>query len=94
MLVLELKLSIRSCRICPGIFSRKSKNTASGNGRVLFLLVCSSKGVRLLRTLTDSGTEYCGIRENHPYQLYLYLNDIEHTKINETSSDQWIHRET
>jgi len=39
-----------------------------------------SKGVRLLRTLTDRGTEYCGIRENHAYQLYLYLNDIEHTK--------------
>ena len=39
-----------------------------------------SKGVRLLRTLTDRGTEYCGIRESHPYQLYLYLNDIEHSR--------------
>tara|TARA_B100001964_G_scaffold198911_1_gene224907 strand:+ start:280 stop:867 length:588 start_codon:yes stop_codon:yes gene_type:complete len=37
-------------------------------------------GTRLLRTLTDRGTEYCGIRENHPYQLYLYLNDIEHSR--------------
>jgi len=34
----------------------------------------------LLRVLTDRGTEYCGSRENHPYELYLYLNDIEHTK--------------
>ena len=39
-----------------------------------------SHNVRLLRTLTDRGTEYCGVRENHPYQLYLYLNDIEHTR--------------
>ncbi len=39
-----------------------------------------SQGVRLLRTLTDRGTEYCGVRENHPYQLYLYLNDIDHTR--------------
>lgn len=39
-----------------------------------------SQGIRLLRTLTDRGTEYCGIRENHPYQLFLYLNDIEHSR--------------
>jgi len=39
-----------------------------------------SQGLRLIRVLTDHGTEYCGVRENHPYQLYLYLNDIEHTK--------------
>lgn len=37
-------------------------------------------GLSLLRTLTDRGTEYCGKAENHPYQLYLHLNDIEHTK--------------
>ena len=39
-----------------------------------------SHGSRILRTLTGRGTEYCGVRENHPYQLYLYLNDIEHTR--------------
>ena len=39
-----------------------------------------SYGISLIRTLTDRGTEYCGIRENHPYQLFLYLNGIEHTK--------------
>jgi transposase InsO family protein len=36
--------------------------------------------IRLLRVLTDRGTEYCGVRENHPYELYLYLNDIDHTR--------------
>lgn len=39
-----------------------------------------SHNIPLIRTLTDRGTEYCGVRENHPYQLFLYLNDIEHTK--------------
>ena len=34
----------------------------------------------LLRILTDRGTEYCGKAETHDYQLYLALNDIEHTK--------------
>jgi transposase InsO family protein len=34
----------------------------------------------LLRVLTDRGTEYCGKAEQHDYQLYLAVNDIEHTK--------------
>lgn len=37
--------------------------------------------VRLLRMLTDRGTEYCGAREHHEYQLYLALEDIDHSKI-------------
>jgi len=38
------------------------------------------QGVRILRTLTDRGTEYCGVPEHHPYELFLYLNGIEHSK--------------
>lgn len=34
----------------------------------------------MLRILTDRGTEYCGKAEHHDYQLYMALNDIEHTK--------------
>ena len=34
----------------------------------------------VLRILTDRGTEYCGKPEHHDYQLYLALNDIEHTR--------------
>ena len=34
----------------------------------------------MLRMLTDRGTEYCGRADQHDYQLYLALNDIEHTK--------------
>ncbi len=30
--------------------------------------------------LTDRGTEYCGVQENHPYQLFMYLNGIDHSR--------------
>lgn len=36
--------------------------------------------IRLLRILTDRGTEYCGSREQHEYQLYMAIEDIDHTK--------------
>ncbi|KTD47427.1 transposase (ISSod13) [Legionella quinlivanii] len=34
----------------------------------------------MLRILTDRGTEYCGKVEQHDFQLYLAINNIEHTK--------------
>jgi len=34
----------------------------------------------MLRILTDRGTEHCGKVEQHDYQLYLAINDIDHTK--------------
>ena len=34
----------------------------------------------LNRILTDRGTEYCGKVETHSYQLYLAMEDIDHTK--------------
>jgi transposase InsO family protein len=36
--------------------------------------------IRLLRVLTDRGTEYCGALEHHEYELYLAIEDIDHTK--------------
>ena len=36
--------------------------------------------VRLLRILTDRGTEYCGKIEHHEYQLYLAIEDIDHSR--------------
>ncbi len=32
------------------------------------------------RVLTDRGTEYCGRQEDHEYQLYLSLEDIDHSR--------------
>ena len=40
----------------------------------------AEQGVSMLRILTDRGTEYCGKLEQHDYQLYLAMNDIEHTR--------------
>lgn len=38
------------------------------------------KDIRLLRIITDRGTEYCGVRDQHEYQLYLAIEDIDHTR--------------
>jgi transposase InsO family protein len=37
-------------------------------------------GIPVLRILTDRGTEFSGALDKHPYELYLELNEIEHTK--------------
>jgi len=34
----------------------------------------------VLRILTDRGTEYCGRKDKHDFQLFLAVNEIEHTK--------------
>ena len=48
------------------------------NERVLPLF--EEHGLPLLRMLTDRGTETCGRVEQHDYELYLAVNDIDHTK--------------
>ena len=40
----------------------------------------SKQDVSVLRILTDRGTEYCGKVESHAYQLYLAVENIDHTK--------------
>lgn len=36
--------------------------------------------IPLLRILTDRGTEYCGAREHHEFQLYLAIENIDHSR--------------
>jgi transposase InsO family protein len=36
--------------------------------------------VKLLRVLTDRGGEYCGNPERHEYELYLAVEDIDHSR--------------
>jgi transposase InsO family protein len=48
------------------------------NDRVLPFF--EEQGIGVLRILTDRGTEYCGKPDAHDYQLFLALNDIDHTK--------------
>lgn len=62
------------------LYDRKNALVAADilNDRVLPFF--EEQEVPLLRILTDRGTEYCGKREHHEYQLYLTLEDIDHTK--------------
>ena len=39
-----------------------------------------SHDVKLLRVLTDRGSEYCGNPERHEYELYLAVENIDHTR--------------
>ena len=62
------------------LYTTKTPITAADllNDRVLPFY--ADQGVALLRILTDRGTEYCGSLERHDYELYLAVNDIDHTK--------------
>jgi hypothetical protein len=62
------------------LYTTKTPITAADllHDRVLPFSECQE--LPLLRILTDRGTEYCGTAERHDYQLYLALNDIDHTK--------------
>jgi transposase InsO family protein len=62
------------------LYTTKTAITAADllNDRVLPFFAEHDMGV--IRILTDRGTEYCGKPETHDYQLYLALNDIEHSK--------------
>ena len=62
------------------LYTTKSALTAADllNDRVLPFY--EAHGIALDRILTDRGTEFCGRHDEHPYQLFLALSDIEHTK--------------
>jgi transposase InsO family protein len=62
------------------LYDRKVALTAADmlNDRVLPFF--DEQEIPLLRILTDRGTEYCGVREHHEYQLYLTVENIEHTR--------------
>ena len=65
---------------CAKLYTTKTPITAADllNDRVLPLF--EQHGLPMLRILTDRGTEYCGKADQHDYQLYLAINDIDHTK--------------
>ena len=62
------------------LYTDKSAITAADllNDRVVPFF--DEQGIRLQRVLTDRGTEYCGKPENHAYQLYLAVEDIDHSR--------------
>ena len=62
------------------LYTTKTPITAADmlNDRVLPFF--AENDVPVLRILTDRGTEYCGKLEQHDYELYLAMMDIEHTR--------------
>lgn len=62
------------------LYTEKTAITAADilNDRVLPFF--NNKDIPLLRVLTDRGTEYCGKVDNHAYQLYLAVENIDHSK--------------
>jgi len=69
------------CKVGFGkLYDRKNALVAADllNDRVVPFF--EEHGIPLLRVLTDRGTEYCGNPEHHEYQLYLAVEDIDHTR--------------
>ena len=62
------------------LYDRKTPITAADllNDRVVPFF--DDKEVKLSRVLTDRGTEYCGNPEHHEYELYLAVEDIDHSR--------------
>jgi transposase InsO family protein len=62
------------------LYDRKNALVAADtlNDRVLPFF--EAEGVPLLRVLTDRGSEYVGNLEQHEYELYLALENIDHSK--------------
>jgi transposase InsO family protein len=62
------------------LYDRKTPITAADllNDRVLPFY--EEHGVVLQRILTDRGTEYCGSHDRHEYELYLAVENIDHSR--------------
>lgn len=62
------------------LYDRKNALVAADllNDRVLPFF--EQQDVPLLRVLTDRGTEYCGSLQHHEYQLYLAIENIDHSR--------------
>lgn len=62
------------------LYDRKTALTAAEllNDRVIPFF--DEHGLRIDRVLTDRGTEFCGAHDRHEYELYLAVEDIDHTR--------------
>lgn len=62
------------------LYDRKNARVAADllNDRVLPWF--EAQEVPLLRVLTDRGSEYCGNVEHHEYELYLAIENVDHSR--------------
>jgi len=62
------------------LYDRKNALVAADHLNDRVIPFFDEHGIDLLRILTDRGSEYCGNREEHEYQLYLAVENIDHSK--------------
>lgn len=62
------------------LYTEKTAITAAHMLNDTVLPWFNEQAVPLLRILTDRGTEYCGKIEAHAYQLFLSVENIDHSK--------------
>lgn len=62
------------------LYTEKTAITAADHLNDRVIPFFASHNIPLLRILTDRGTEYCGKPENHAYQLYLGIEDVNHSR--------------
>jgi transposase InsO family protein len=67
------------------LYTEKTAITAADTLNDVVVPFFDKHDIPLLRILTDRGTEYCGKPENHAYQLYLGIEDIDHTRTKASS---------
>jgi len=59
------------------VYSEKTALVAADFMNDKVLPFFDEQGMAVLRVLTDRGTEYNGLADNHPYELFLHLNGID-----------------
>lgn len=62
------------------LYTEKTAITAAHALNYVILPWFAEQAVPLLRILTDRGTEYCGKIEEHAYQLFLSVENIDHSR--------------
>jgi transposase InsO family protein len=62
------------------LYDRKTPITAADLLTDRVLPFFDPHDVKLCRVLTDRGTEYCGNPEHHEYELYLAVEDVDHSR--------------
>lgn len=61
------------------LYTMRTALTAADHLNDRVLPFFEEHSIPLLRILTDRGTEFCGKPDEHEYQLFLALNDVDHS---------------
>lgn len=65
---------------CAKLYNQKTPITAADLMNDKVVPFFESYSVPILRMLTDRGTEFCGKPDQHEYELFLAIQNIDHTK--------------